>query len=192
MEAFLNSAAVVGFGEMGDKTQVLALLLAMRYRRSLPILTGIFFATLVSMGVTALLGTTLSAWVPGHLLRWLLVVLFAGVAIWTLIPEDDDDDEDDDEAPFTSSSSLVLTAFITFVLAELGDKSQIATLLMAAKYREFEQVMSGATLGEMIAIAPAVLLGKTTAQWIPMLWVRIAAALLFAALSAWIAIFGLE
>ena len=104
----------------------------------------------------------------------------------------DDDDEDDDEAPFTSSSSLVLTAFITFVLAELGDKSQIATLLMAAKYREFVQVMSGATLGEMIAIAPAVLLGKTTAQWIPMLWVRIAAALLFAALSAWIAIVGLD
>ena len=189
MEAFLNTAAVVGLGEMGDKTQVLALLLAVRYRRSLPILAGIFIATLLTMGVTALLGTTLSSLVPSPVLRWLLVALFAGVAIWTLIPEDDDDDE---EVPFKSSTSLVLTAFITFILAELGDKSQIATLLMAAKYGEFSQVMAGATIGEVIAISPAVLLGKTTAQWIPMHWVRIAAAALFAALGAWIAAFGLE
>ena len=190
MEAFFNTAAVVGLGEMGDKTQVLALLLAVRYRRSLPILAGIFLATLLTMGVTALLGTTLSSLVPAHLLRWLLVAMFAGVAVWTLIPEDDDDD--DDEVAVKSSTSLVFTAFITFILAELGDKSQIATLLMAAKYGDFIQVMSGATLGEMVAIAPAVLLGKTTAQWIPMQWVRMAAAALFAALAAWIAIVGLE
>ncbi len=189
MEALMNTAAVVGLGEMGDKTQVLALLLAVRYRRSLPILAGIFLATLLTMGVTALLGTTLSSLVPDDILRWLLVALFAGVAIWTLIPEEDDDD---DEVPFKSSTNLVLTAFITFILAELGDKSQIATLLMAAKYCEFSQVMAGATLGEMIAISPAVLLGKTTAQWIPMHWVRIAAAALFAALGAWVAAFGLE
>lgn len=190
MEAFLNTAAVVGLGEMGDKTQVLALLLAVRYRRTLPILAGIFIATLLTMGVTALLGTTLSSLVPAYILRWLLVAMFAGVAIWTLIPENDDDD--DDEIADKSSTSLVLTAFITFILAELGDKSQIATLLMAAKYGEFTHVMAGATLGEMIAISPAVLLGKTTAQWIPLHWVRIAAAALFAALGAWIALFGLE
>ena len=191
MEAFLNTAAVVGLGEMGDKTQVLALLLAVRYRRSLPILSGIFLATLLTMGVTALLGTALSSLVPPHVLRWLLVAMFIGVAVWTLIPEDDDDDDESDIAS-RSSTWLVLTAFITFILAELGDKSQIATLIMAAKYGEFSHVMAGATLGEMIAISPAVLLGKTTAQWIPLKWVRLAAALLFAALGLWIMMFGLE
>lgn len=189
MEAFMNTAAVVGLGEMGDKTQVLALLLAVRYRRSLPILFGIFIATLLTMGVTALLGTTISSLVPTPILRWLLVVMFFGVALWTLIPEEDDDDED---IPAKSSTSLVLTAFIAFILAELGDKSQIATLIMAAKYGSFGSVMAGATVGEMLAISPAVLLGKTTAQWIPLKWMRIAAATLFAALGAWILIFGLE
>lgn len=191
MEAFINTAVVVGLGEMGDKTQVLALLLAVRYRRTLPILGGIFIATLLTMGVTALLGTTLSSLIPTAILRWLLVAMFLGVAAWTLIPEGDDDDDDDD-VPVKSSSSLVVTAFITFILAELGDKSQIATLIMAAKYGSFGSVMAGATLGEMIAISPAVLLGKTTAQWIPLQWIRLAAASLFAALGVWILIFGLE
>ena len=189
IEAFLNTAAVVGLGEMGDKTQVLALLLAVRYQRSWPILAGIFIATLLTMGVTALVGTTISSFLPASILRWVLVVMFFAVAAWTLIPEGDDDDED---VPVKSSSSLILTAFITFILAELGDKSQLATLVMAAKYGDFAMVMAGATLGEMIAISPAVLLGKTTAQWIPMKWVRIAAAAIFAALGAWVLIFGLE
>ena len=189
MEAFLNTAAVVGLGEMGDKTQVLALLLAVRYQRSWPILAGIFIATLLTMGVTALIGTTISSFMPPSLLRWVLVAMFFAVAAWTLVPEGDDDDE---EMPMKSSSSLVLTAFITFILAELGDKSQVATLVMAAKYGDFAMVMAGATLGEMIAISPAVLLGKTTAQWIPMKWVRVAAAAIFAALGAWVLIFGLE
>jgi putative Ca2+/H+ antiporter (TMEM165/GDT1 family) len=192
MEAFINTAAVVGLGEMGDKTQVLALLLAVRYRRSLPILGGIFLATLLTMGVTALLGTTISSLIPAAILRWVLVVLFIGVAAWTLIPEDDDDDDDEEDIPVKSSTSLVFTTFITFILAELGDKSQIATLIMAATYDSFTSVMAGATLGEMIAIAPAVVLGKTTAQWIPLRWIRIAAASLFAALGIWILIFGLE
>ena len=189
MEAFINTAAVVGLGEMGDKTQVLALLLAVRYRRSWPILAGIFIATLLTMGVTALVGTTISSFLPASILRWVLVVMFFAVAAWTLVPEGDDEEED---VPVKSSSSLILTAFITFILAELGDKSQVATLVMAAKYGDFALVMAGATLGEMIAISPAVLLGKTTAQWIPMKWVRIAAAAIFAALGAWVLVFGLE
>ena len=188
MEAFLNTAAVVGLGEMGDKTQVLALLLAVRYQRSWPILAGIFIATLLTMGVTALVGTTISSFLPPSLLRWVLVLMFFAVAAWTLVPEGDDEEE---EVPVKSSSSLILTAFITFILAELGDKSQVATLVMAAKYGDFALVMAGATLGEMIAISPAVLLGKTTAQWIPMAWVRIAAAAIFAALGAWVLVFGL-
>lgn len=189
MEAFINTAAVVGLGEMGDKTQVLALLLAVRYRQSWPILAGIFLATILMMGVTALVGTTISSFLPASILRWVLVAMFFAVAAWTLIPEADEEAED---VPEKSSSSLVLTAFITFILAELGDKSQVATLVMAAKYGDFAMVMAGATLGEMLAISPAVLLGKTTAQWIPMPWVRIAAAAIFAALGVWLIIFGLE
>jgi putative Ca2+/H+ antiporter (TMEM165/GDT1 family) len=114
--------------------------------------------------------------------------MFFGIGLWTLIPEKDDDED----VPLNSSSSLIFTAFITFLLAELGDKSQIATLIMAAKYGDFMSVMSGATIGEMLAITPAVLLGKTTAQWIPLAWVRLAAAALFLAMGVWIAIFGLE
>jgi putative Ca2+/H+ antiporter (TMEM165/GDT1 family) len=188
MDAFLNTAVVVALGEMGDKTQVLALLLAVRYQRSLPILIGIFIATLLTMSVTALVGTTFSSFIPAAVLRWLLVVMFLGIAIWTLIPEDDDDEE---ELPLKSSVSLIFTAFITFLLAELGDKSQIATLIMAAKYGDFTSVMAGSTIGEMLAITPAVLLGKTTAQWIPVAWIRIAAAAIFAAMGVWILIVGL-
>lgn len=187
LEAFLNTAAVVGLGEMGDKTQVLALLLSVRYRRSRPILAGILLATLLTMGVTSLIGTTLSEFIPTGILRWVLVAMFFAVAVWTLIPEG----KDDDEVPLTSSSSLMLTACTTFLLAELGDKSQLATLVMAATYGSFASVMAGGTLGVMLAIAPAVLLGKTTAQWIPMAWVRMAAAALFAALGLWVLVFGL-
>jgi putative Ca2+/H+ antiporter (TMEM165/GDT1 family) len=190
MEALLNSALVVALGEMGDKTQVLALLLAVRYHRPWPILTGIFLATLLSMGITALLGSAISSLIPLPVLRWLLVAMFFAVAVWTLIPEDDDDD--DDAVPLKSSTSLVLTAFVTFLLAELGDKSQLATLVMAAKYQEFNMVLLGATLGEMLAITPAVLLGKTTAQWIPLKWIRLAAAAVFAALGVWVLVFGLD
>jgi putative Ca2+/H+ antiporter (TMEM165/GDT1 family) len=188
MEAFLNTAAVVALGEMGDKTQVLALLLAVRYQRTLPILLGILIATLLTMSVTALVGTTFSSLIPDSILRWLLVVMFLGIAIWTLIPEDDDDDDD---LPLKSSVSLIFTAFLTFLFAELGDKSQIATLIMAAKYGDFTSVMAGSTVGEMLAITPAVLLGKTTAQWIPLAWIRIAAAAIFAAMGVWILIVGL-
>ncbi|MCE2871694.1 MAG: TMEM165/GDT1 family protein [Oxalobacteraceae bacterium] len=191
MEAFINTTAVVALGEMGDKTQVLALLLAIRYQRILPIITGIFIATLLTMGLTALVGTTFSSFIPTAVLRWLLVAMFLGIAVWTLIPEEDDDD-DDDEVPLKSSTSLIITAFTTFLVAELGDKSQIATLIMAAKYGDFVSVVSGATVGEMLAIMPAVLLGKTTAQWIPLAWVRVAAACVFAGMGIWIGFFGME
>jgi len=189
MEAFVHTTLVVALGEMGDKTQVLALLLAVRYARPWPILSGIFLATLCTMGVTAFLGSSLSGLLPPDLLRWLLVVMFFAVAAWTLAPEDDDDDE---SAVPISSTSLVVTAFVTFLLAELGDKSQLATLVMAAKYQQVGMVVTGATLGEMLAIAPAVLLGKTTAQWIPLKWIRLAAAILFAGLGLWVAVFGLD
>ena len=97
MEAFINTAAVVALGEMGDKTQVLALLLAVRYQRSLPIIAGIFIATLLTMGLTALVGTTFSNIIPTHILRWLLVAMFFGIGLWTLVPEKDDDDDNQEK-----------------------------------------------------------------------------------------------
>jgi putative Ca2+/H+ antiporter (TMEM165/GDT1 family) len=188
MEAFFNTALVVALGEMGDKTQMLALLLAVRYRRPWLIAFGILLATVVSMGLTAWLGAFASHLLPPSVLRWILVVMFFGIAAWTLFPEAEEEDE---VPPLKSSAGLVLTAFMTFLLAELGDKSQAATFVMAAKYQQFTSVLAGATIGEMCAIVPAVLLGKTTAQWLPLKWVRIAAAAVFAALGCWILIFGL-
>lgn len=190
MEAFINTAAVVALGEMGDKTQVLALLLAMRYHKPIPILIGIFFATLLSMGLTALLGSHVAQLIPQDILRWILVALFFAVAVWTFIPEEEDDD-DDDEIPAIKTNNLILLSFATFLLAELGDKSQLATLVMAATYQDVGMVMCGSTIGEMLAIAPAVLVGKTTAQWIPLKWIRWAAAALFALLGLWVLVFGL-
>lgn len=188
LEAFLNSTLIVALGEMGDKTQVLALLLAARYRRPWPIIIGIFFATLLWMAVTAWLGTFVAHLFPPHLLRWGLVVLFFAVALWTLLPEQ----EDEDGAAVKSYQNLVFTAFITFLLAEMGDKSQAATFLLAAKYQEMTMVMAGATTGEMLAIIPAVLLGKTTAQWLPVQSVRLVAAVMFAALGCWVLLYGIE
>jgi putative Ca2+/H+ antiporter (TMEM165/GDT1 family) len=189
LEAFLNTTLVVALGEMGDKTQLLALLLAARYRKPWPIVLGILIATIASMGITAWLGSFVSHLIPQDVLRWVLVVMFFAVALWTLKPEQDDDDE---THALKSSASLVLTAFTTFLLAELGDKSQAATFVMAAKYQQFIPVMAGSTLGEMMAIVPAVFLGKTTAEWLPLKWVRLAAALVFAALGCWVLVFGLR
>ena len=189
MEAFFNTALVVALGEMGDKTQLLALLLAVRYRRPWIIAFGILLATLLSMGLTAWLGTFASHLLPQSALRWILVAMFFAIAVWTLVPER----EEPDQGPaFKSSANLMLTAFLTFLLAELGDKSQVATFAMAAKYQEFSTVLAGSVTGEMLAIVPAILLGKTTAQWLPLKWVRIAAAAVFAALGCWVLVFGLD
>jgi putative Ca2+/H+ antiporter (TMEM165/GDT1 family) len=188
LEAFLNTTLVVALGEMGDKTQLLALLLAARYRKPWPIVAGILLATIASMGLTAWVGSFVAHLIPQGVLRWVLVAMFFAVAIWTLIPEQD---EGEHEPAFKSSASLVLTAFTTFLLAELGDKSQAATFVMAAKYQQFAAVAAGSTLGEMLAIVPAVFLGQTTARWVPLKWIRLAAAAVFAVLGVWLLIFGL-
>jgi putative Ca2+/H+ antiporter (TMEM165/GDT1 family) len=188
VEAFLNTAVIVAIGEMGDKTQVLALLLAARYRKPWPVAFGILIATVLSMGVTAWLGSFMSDLLPRHVLRWILVAMFFVVAAWTLMPERH---SNEDQPAFKSSANLVLTAFITFLLAEMGDKSQAATFLLAAKYHQFGWVMAGSSLGIMCSITPAVLLGKTTAQWLPLKWVRLAAACIFMLLGGWLLVFGL-
>ncbi|MDR3479477.1 MAG: TMEM165/GDT1 family protein [Burkholderiaceae bacterium] len=188
IEAFSNTAVIVAIGEMGDKTQVLALLLAARYRKPWPVAGGVLLATILSMGVTAWLGAFMSNIFSLPVLRWILVAMFFAVAAWTLIPEK----MHEDEVPqMKASASLVLTAFVTFLLAEMGDKSQAATFLLAAKYHEVGWVMAGSSVGLMCSILPAILLGKTTANWLPLKWVRLAAAGIFALLGCWLLIFGL-
>ncbi|HSY29318.1 MAG TPA: TMEM165/GDT1 family protein [Burkholderiaceae bacterium] len=188
IEAFSNTAVIVAIGEMGDKTQVLALLLAARYRKPWPVAFGVLIATILSMGVTAWLGVFMSNLFSVHVLRWILVAMFFTVAAWTLMPEHEPENE---QPKMKSSASLVLTAFVTFLLAEMGDKSQAATFLLAAKYHQVGWVMAGSTLGLMCSILPAILLGKTTADWLPLKWVRIVAASIFALLGCWLLIFGL-
>lgn len=188
-EAFFNTAAVVAIGEMGDKTQVLALLLAARYRRPWPVAGGVLLATLIAMSATAWLGAFASQLLPPQILRWILVAMFFAVAAWCLIPEKEE--EEKHAAPPMSSAKLVLTSCVTFMLAEMGDKSQAATFLLAAKYHAVWSVMAGSTTGLMLSIAPAIMLGKTTANWLPLKWVRIAAAVVFAALGVWLLVVGI-
>lgn len=186
-EAFFNTAAVVAIGELGDKTQVLALLLAARYRRPWPVAFGVLLATLFSMTITAWLGAFMSNLFSPQILRWILVTMFFAVAAWSLLPEKLDEK---DTAPLKSATNLVLTAAVTFLLAEMGDKSQAATFLLAAKYHQIWPVMAGSTVGLMLSITPAIVLGKTTADWLPLKWVRYTAAFIFAALGVWLLMFG--
>ena len=181
MEAFINTALLVGVGEMGDKTQLLALLLAVRYQRSLPILGGIFLATLLTMAVTAAIGTTIAAFVPPAMLRWLLVVMFFAIAAWTLVP----DKLDDDEEGFTHRGNAFLTTLVAFFLVEMGDKTQVATIALGAQYHSVLAVAAGTTVGMMIANGPAVFLGEELVKRVSLKATRIAAALLFLVLGLW-------
>jgi putative Ca2+/H+ antiporter (TMEM165/GDT1 family) len=182
MEAFLNSLTLVGLGELGDKTQVVALLLAMRYKKPWPIILGILAATIVAMGGATALGVFIGQQLDPQLLRWVLGLAFIAVAIWTLVPENDDEDT---QVEARRPHALIITAFIAFLVAELGDKSQAATLVLAAKYQTWWPVLAGSVLGEMLAIVPAVLIGKTTAALISPKVVQWSAAALFAGLGVW-------
>ncbi|MFN5079615.1 MAG: TMEM165/GDT1 family protein [Burkholderiales bacterium] len=182
MEAFLNSLALVGLGELGDKTQVVALLLAMRYKKPWPIIMGILAATIVAMGGATALGVLIGKQLDPQLLRWVLGIAFIAVAIWTLVPEKEEENE---KATPRKPHALIVTAFIAFLVAELGDKSQAATLVLAAKYQAWWPVLAGSVVGEMLAIVPAVLIGKTTAAFISPRIVQWTAAALFAGLGVW-------
>jgi putative Ca2+/H+ antiporter (TMEM165/GDT1 family) len=182
MEAFLNSLTLVGLGELGDKTQVVALLLAMRYKKPWPIILGILAATIVAMGGATALGVFIGQQLDPQFLRWILGMAFIAVAIWTLVPEKE---EENKEVTPRKPHALIITAFIAFLVAELGDKSQAATVVLAAKYQTGWPVLAGSVLGEMLAIVPAVLIGKTTAAFISPKLVQWSAAALFAGLGIW-------
>ncbi|MDH4192015.1 MAG: TMEM165/GDT1 family protein, partial [Betaproteobacteria bacterium] len=159
MEAFLVSTGIVALAEVGDKTQLLAFLLAAKFRRPLPIVLGILVATLANHGLAGALGSWITLFVGPQTLRWLLGLSFLGMAIWTLIP----DRFEADPAKF-ARLGVFATTLIAFFLAEMGDKTQIATIALAAQYQAVFAVVVGTTLGMMIANVPAVLLGERIAQ----------------------------
>ncbi len=179
MEAFLVSIGVVALGEMGDKTQLLAMLLAIRFRRPVPIILGIFVATLFNHASAGLVGSWVAATLGPTTLRWVIGVSFIAMAAWMLIP----DKIDTGEATAPQRFGVFGSTVIAFFLAEMGDKTQIATVALAARFHDLWAVVAGTTLGMMIADVPAVLVGDRLAKRIPMKLVHGIAAAIFAALG---------
>ena len=178
MHALLVSLGIVAVSEIGDKTQLLALLLASRFRRPLPIILGMLAATLLNHALAALAGAWVAEAVPPELLRWGLALCFLGMAIWALIP-----DKLDEGRVATRAHGAFVTTAVCFFLAEFGDKTQLATAALAAKFDAVLPVLAGTTLGMMLADVPAVLLGHAAGHRIDTKWVRWVAAALAAALA---------
>jgi len=180
MEAFLVSTGIVALAEIGDKTQLLAFLLAARFRKPLPIILGIFIATVVNHAGAGALGAWITAQVSPTVMRWVLGVGFLAMAVWTLIPDKIDEEEEGGKG---LKLGVLGTTIVAFFLAEMGDKTQIATVALAAQYQAFVAVVAGTTLGMMMANVPAVLLGERIAGRIPVRLVHGIAAAIFAAIG---------
>jgi putative Ca2+/H+ antiporter (TMEM165/GDT1 family) len=181
-EPLFTSTAVVAIGEIGDKTQLLAIVLAARYRRPVPIILGILCATLLNHTAAASLGYFLSAFLTGQLFRAAVGVGFLAMAAWALIP----DRMEEGEVEAASRGGVFFTTLVTFFLVEIGDKTQITTTLLAARYHQIALVTAGTTLGMLLADVPAVLLGEAATQVLPLRYVRWAAAALFGIIGAWV------
>jgi putative Ca2+/H+ antiporter (TMEM165/GDT1 family) len=179
LEALLVSTGVVALAEMGDKTQLLAFLLAARFRKPLPIIFGILCATLLNHGLAGALGAWITLHVSPSIMRWVLGVSFLAMAGWTLIP----DKIEADEKGFANRLGVFGATFVTFFLAEMGDKTQVATVALAAHYGTPLLVIAGTTLGMLIADVPAVFIGGKLATRIPMKLVHSIAAAIFALLG---------
>lgn len=178
MEGFLVSAGIVALAEIGDKTQLLAFILSARFRRPAPIILGILVATIANHALAGAVGAWLTSALGPEVLRWVLGILFLAMAVWTLIP-DKFDEGDARLAP----RGVFTTTLVAFFLAEMGDKTQIATVALAAQYNAFAAVVAGTTLGMMIANVPAVLLGDRIAHRMPVRLVHAIAAAIFAVLG---------
>ncbi|NDD11678.1 MAG: TMEM165/GDT1 family protein [Betaproteobacteria bacterium] len=179
MESLLVSTGVVALAEIGDKTQLLAFILAARFKKPLPIILGILAATVINHGLAGALGAWITSTISPEVLRWVLGASFIGMAIWTMIP----DKIEEEETQVAQRFGIFGATFITFFLAEMGDKTQIATIAMAAHYSAPLMVVIGTTLGMLIADVPAVFAGDKLANKIPMKLVHSIAAAVFAALG---------
>ena len=179
METILTSIAVVAIAEIGDKTQLLAIVLAARFRKPLPIVLGIFAATLLNHAVAASFGYLIAQWLTGHTFQIVLGVAFIAMAAWALIP-----DKVDEESPGSLGRFGVFgTTLVAFFLAEMGDKTQVATVMLAAQYPHFILVVVGTTLGMLLANVPVVLAGNFAAERLPLTLIRRIAACAFALLA---------
>ena len=179
MESLLISTGVVALAEIGDKTQLLAFILAARFKKPLPIIAGILTATLVNHSLAGAVGAWITATVSPEVLRWVLGVSFIGMAVWTLIP----DEIEDEETKLAKGFGIFGATVITFFLAEMGDKTQLATIALAAHYGTPVVVVIGTTLGMLLADVPAVLVGGKLSARIPMKLVHSIAAAIFALLG---------
>ena len=180
MQAFLISTGIVALAEMGDKTQLLALVLAVRFRKPWPIIAGILVATLANHGMAGALGAWVTTVIGPQTLRWVLGLSFLAMAIWMLVPDKLDDDN---AAQNTSRWGVFGTTLVAFFLAEMGDKTQIATVMLAARYDAYFMVVAGTTLGMMLANAPVVWLGEKVTRWVPLPVVHRVSAAVFAVLG---------
>jgi len=179
MESLLISCGVVALAEIGDKTQLLALILAVRFKKPTPIILGILAATIANHGLAGAVGAWISATVSPDILRWILSLSFIGMAIWTMIP----DKIEEEETQIATKFGVFSATLITFFLAEMGDKTQVATVALAAHYAVPLLVVLGTTLGMLIADVPAVFVGDKLANKIPMRVVHSIAAAIFAILG---------
>lgn len=181
----LISTGTVALAEIGDKTQLLALLLAARFRKPLPIIAGILLATLLNHALAAWFGTLVAHWLRPEILRWVVAVSFFAVALWTLKP----DQLDEGETRFSARGAFIATT-IAFFFAEVGDKTQIATVLLATRYEPLWAVIVGTTVGMLLANVPVALLGSRFADRLPLKTARYVAAVVFAVLALWVAVRG--
>ncbi|MCH8685377.1 TMEM165/GDT1 family protein [Pedomonas mirosovicensis] len=181
MEALLTSMAVVSLAEIGDKTQLLAIVLATRFKRPWLVVAGIFLATIANHFLAALVGTEAAFLLDSQWFRYLIAASFIGMAIWTLVP-----DKLDDAGPVSPRYGAFLTTLVAFFLVEMGDKTQIATVALGARFHDLLHVTIGTTLGMMIANVPAVFLGNGLVKRVPVDVVHKIAALLFLIIGVWL------
>ena len=178
MEAFFVSTGIVALAEIGDKTQLLAFILAARFRKPVPIILGILVATLLNHGLAGALGAWITTQLSPETLRYGLGISFLAMAAWIMVP-----DKVDDAEARLSRYGIFATTLVTFFLAEIGDKTQIATIMLAAQYSSLLAVVLGTTAGMMLANVPAVLLGDRIANALPTRWIHGVAAAIFAVLG---------
>jgi putative Ca2+/H+ antiporter (TMEM165/GDT1 family) len=186
MEALLLSATVVAVGEIGDKTQLLALMLACRFRRPWTIVAGIFVATLANHALAGYVGHAVRDLVPAEVLRWALGGSFVAMALWALKP-----DQLDDAEPKLGHAGVFVVTLVAFFLAEMGDKTQIATVMLAAKFPALGAVVVGTTIGMLAANVPVAFAGRALSRRVPFKAIRIAAAAIFSALGLWVLVAGI-
>lgn len=187
MDAFLISTGIVALAEMGDKTQLLSLVLAARFRKPWPIVAGILAATVLNHALAGAVGSGVTHLLGPQVLRWVLGLSFLAMAAWMLVPDKLDEDDAASPAP---RMGVFMTTAVAFFVAEMGDKTQIATVMLAAQYSDWLWVVAGTTLGMLLANAPVVWLGEAITRRVPMALVHRLSALIFAVLGVLVLLSG--